>query len=306
MAFVQRDHVFLWLLFEYRYLRSGQLAVLAGRSNQVVRRRMRALNSAGLVLTLKRYPMEEQAYTLGPMGYEIIAHELGTQPAALPFSKKAPRLESLYLGHTLLTNQTRISMTLATQEHAHVALHRTTPEWEMSNPAEKKDMTRKFVLWERLSEKRSPKKYVSFRPDCLFLIHRRDEGPDRCVAMFLEADRGSQSIERRIGEKYRAYFLYFQRQCYWRFFKAVGMRVLFVLEEVKTDRRIRAMQRLLQAHARLLGDPEGRDKASFVSCFRFTRSDLLNAKTALDADIWQDWKGEQLPLFSANRLRAAG
>ena len=261
--------------------------------------------SEAYVIALRRSPMEEQAYCLGPRGYEYIAHELGTTPAALPFSKKAPKLESLYLRHTLLTNQTRIALTLAAQDHPHVALHRTVPEWEMANPTEKKDMTKKFILWERLAEEGNSKKYISFRPDCLFLIHRRDEGADRCVAMFLEADRGTQSVARRINEKYSGYRLYFRKQGYWRFFKAVAMRIVFVLEAVKTDRRIRAMQSQLQMYARQVGDPEGQDKAAFVHTVRFTRSEALNSDTAFDACIWEDWKGESLPLFNPRKLRAA-
>jgi hypothetical protein len=304
MSFVDGDRPLLWHLFEYRYLRSGQLAALSDRSTQVIRRRMRELAALQFVVPLSRAVMEEQGYCLGPKGFDFVAEELGTVPEKLPFSRKVPNVESQYWRHTLLVNQTRISVSLAAQEHPHVVLHQCIAEWEMADPTEDKDPTKKFLLWKRLYEKSGSNEYVTWRPDSLFLVHRRDDTPDHSVAMFLEADRGTQSVGHRINYKYKGYKLYRDQQGFWKFHKAVTMRVLFVLEDVSTDRRMKAMQTQLQFNARQLGDPEGKGAAAFVHDFRFTRAELLNEKSVFDEPVWQDWQGNPVRLFNPPKQEA--
>jgi len=174
--------------------------------------------------------MEEQVYTLGPKGFELVASELQTSVSALPYSRKNSRTATLFLKHTIMTNNVRIVFDHAVKEHPYVAIKRTIPEYEIQNPT-KKNSHEKFVLRDRLVEgEGSARTTHSFRPDCLFLAHEKLLGPDRCAALFLEADRGTESVANRIRQKFRVYSLFFRRGLHYKKYGARAMRCLFVLE----------------------------------------------------------------------------
>jgi len=309
MAFAKGDPEFLWVLFKYRYLKSGQMSEIIGRSNQVVRRRMRALAAAGYVVALERDPMQEQVYCLGTKGYEYVASELKTAPHKLPYSRKAAKVDSLFFRHYLLTNQVWIAFDLAALDHESVAIHRTIPEWEMKDSMAK-DRTKKFVLWEQLHAGEGSNEHVyPFRPDCLFLTYKWDEGPNKCTALYLESDRGTEAVSSRIRDKFTSYRLYYQSSLFNTLFNATFMRCLFVLDGVRTERRIRTMQMQLQAYARDLGDTNPQEgsssPAAFVWCFRFTHIDRVNKDSVFDEPIWHDWLGNTQSLLRQDSAKKA-
>lgn len=88
MILAPGDHRILDELFEHRFLQSGQLSRLTGRSSQVIRRRLRRLAEQEFVMPLERRPAEQAAYSLGPEGFFFIATRLGVDVAELPFSRR--------------------------------------------------------------------------------------------------------------------------------------------------------------------------------------------------------------------------
>ena len=307
MAFVHADTVFLFALFTYRYLRSGQLSKLTGRSVQVVRRRMRELIRLGYTVTLERQPMSELVYALGPKGWEHVAKELDTSPAKLPYSAvNAKSAETIFLRHTLLTNDIRISFDLALRDHPHVAIRRSIPEWELSIPEARKAAER-YVLAEDMKHKINGKKRtIRFRPDALFLIYPKRQGPQYSAAFFLESDRSTESVAGKIREKYLSYMLYFQQCRFWETWKAGKMRCLFVVEGGNPAKRIAKMQDELHVMADELGDPnpvEGENgKSAFVHAFRFCDASMLTETTVVDRAIWTDWQGRPVSLFTPENV----
>ncbi len=302
MSFVHADTQLLFALFTYRYLRSGQLARLTGRSVQVIRRRMRALIELGHVVSLKRRPMcEELVYALGAKGWEHVAKELDTAPAKLPYSAvNAKSAETFFLQHTLLTNDIRISFDLGLRDHEHVSLKRAIPEWEFANPEAKKPAERYLLAEDMKHRINGRKRTVRFRPDALFLLYSKIQGPKYSAAFFLESDRSTESVTGKIREKYFSYMLYYQQCLYWKYWKAGKLRCLFVVEGGNPNRRIAKMRDELQSIADELGDSnpiEDEGKASFVHIFRFCDASLLNERTVIDEPIWTDWKGNRTTLF---------
>jgi hypothetical protein len=302
MAFVHADTILLFALFTYRYLRSGQLAKLTGRSVQVVRRRMREMQKLGYAVSLERQCMSELVYALGPKGWEHVAKELDTSPAKLPYSAvNAKSAETIFLRHTLFTNDVRILFDLALRDHEHVAMRRAIPEWELANPEAKKAAER-YVLAEDMKHKiNGRKRTIRFRPDALFLLYPKSQGPKYSAAFFLESDRSTESVAGKIREKYYSYMLYFQLCRYWQVWKAGKMRCLFVIEGGNPGKRIAKMQEELQSLADELGDPnpaENEGKAAFVHVFRFCDASLLSEKSVIDEPIWTDWRGKPTALFT--------
>ena len=314
MAFVRADEVLVFALLRYRYLRSGQLAALSDRSVQVVRRRMRELVRLGYAVTLERISMHELVYALGPKGWDHVAKELKVSPNKLPYSRSNSRsAETIFLQHTLLTNDVRIAFDRALAEHPHVALRRAIPEWEMAESVDWEKLrkskkskaaktTKKYLLAENMEYRvKGKKKTIRFRPDCLFLIYTRRQGPNYSAAFFLESDRSSEPIASKIHEKYLSYMLYFQKRRFNEVWGAGKMRVLFVVERGNPTKRIARMQAELQAMADELGDREpveGSDsKAAFVHAFRFCDASDLNEQTVVDGKIWTDWQGRAVALY---------
>ena len=277
-------------LYRFRFLRSGQLAKLCGRSNQSVRRRCRELTRLTFIAGLERAPMEEMAYTLGPEGYRFIANELKVDVKDLPFSRNAAKTASQFWLHTLLVNDTAVSLHLAAETHSEFVLKDVIHEFQLQDPRAK-EKHKKFLLSEKLTE---GNKIYSFRPDCLFIVYGETGGLGNSMALFLEADRGSEAIG-RIEAKYEAYRVFYERGLYHQNFDCVGMRCLFVLEGVKGKGRIISMRRRLEAM-------RAKYDSDFAHIFRFTHRDLLNDETIIDSPVWQDVSGRLHPLYKPKGL----
>ena len=309
MAFAPGDSMFLWLLFEYHYLKSSQVAKLTGRGVRVCRRRLQELQRLEMVKAMDTAAMDENAYTLGTKGWEFIAYEMGTTVEHLPFSREAVRVQSIFWKHTILVNDIRIALTLGAASHPDIVLHRYIPEWEQVARPHRQGKAHKqenYLLWDRLEDKGQHKIY-DHRPDGCCLVGRKNDPADAFAALFLEADRGTETIRRKIDAKYAAYRLYFNNQLYFRQFGAGRMRVLFVLSDVATNLRIRHMQDHLQKIAHQLGDPnpeeDGNSPASFVHLFRFVRFDQLSDESVWDDPVWQDWRGREFALYRAPEMK---
>jgi len=276
------DPQLLEQLFEFRYLRSGQLARLTERSSQVVRRRLRRLATAEYVLPLTRSPTEQAAYALGPLGFEWMAHQLGVAQRDLPFSRRTDRNKaaSFFWRHELLVSDIIIAFRKGLEGHPDLSLDRAIREWEMSDPRAKAHHKR-YLLSERLEEEG---RAHAHRPDACLLLGLARAPREMKVAVFIEADRNTQSM-RRIRRKLEAYRVYWKRERYAAALGAVSMRVLFVLGEVRTDRRIGSMQQELARMTAGQGE-RGQPAGPPVELFRFTRSEALAGNIVSDA-VWR-------------------
>lgn len=286
------DPKIIRVLFDYRFLQSGQIARLTGRSGPVIRRRIREiLKPLGYVKELPREMKEEAVYALGREGFRYIAQSRKCSVGDLPYSRRGTKVKPHYWRHILLINDTCIDFQLASVKQPNLELDQTIPEWWIVKPKEKKGK-KKFFLWESPKDVKTGRLF-SFRPDAMFLCSY--PGGNR-MAMFLEADMGTESVAKRIRYKFNAYRCYFDGRYYSTKCHANYMCILFVLEDVKSDIRIRTMQRLLEKMAEELEDRNAEGRASFIKYFRFTRSELVNPETILSEPIWQNYKGESKSL----------
>src|SRR3954468_22214410 len=115
MTLAQGDGSLISALFAYRYLTSSQLARRLRRSGAVIRRAIRRrLRPGGFVVSLQRQPTEEAAYTLGPEGLAVVAHELGCPVSEVPFPRKISTARGFFWKHTVLVNDVAIAFALAT------------------------------------------------------------------------------------------------------------------------------------------------------------------------------------------------
>lgn len=307
MAIAQGDIPILWLLFEYHILTTSQLKRLLKRSRQVLLRRARTLRKEGYIRAMDSEMMADNCYCLAKKGWQFIAVEMNTTVEKLPFSKGVVRMQAIYRKHALLTNSVRIALTESAKQHDEIVLHRYIAEWEQVENPRRKSKNRKYenyLLWERLEDE---KQHIvhDHRPDGIILVGRKSDPPDIYAGLFIEADRGTEDIARKIRAKFKAYKLFYDQKLYYKKFGASVMRVLFVLGDIKTERRIRNMQIMLQKMAHQLNDPnpQNNSPASFVHCFRFIRYEQLSDETAWTDKLWQDFEGKKYSLFTAPEAR---
>jgi Replication-relaxation len=305
MSFAKKDAEILWGLFEFRYLLSSQLSLYTGRSVQVVRRRCRELLRLGMLVSLERLNMQERVWALGRGGWEWCAAELGTLPEKLPYSKKAARVESLFLRHTLMTNSVRIAFELGLRDHEHVSLKQSIAEFHIADKTAKEPW-KKFSLWERVQvDVAGRKRQLSVRPDCALLLYPNAQGPNCLGAFLVEADRNTESIAGKLHEKLLGWRGYYDKNICDKQLAARVMRVLFVLENGNTKRRIEKIRQHIEAMVAGLGNTEpqedGNDPGSFAWCFRFADASDLEPETIIDAPVWQDWTGAARPLFDPRK-----
>lgn len=278
-------------LFTHRVLQTSDLSALLNRSEPVVRRRLRQfLIPENWAIRLQRRPTDEAVYALSTEGLKRICEEIGMNQ--LPYAPvKKDQTERLFLQHGLATNRVVIAFTKACQNHA-LTLDSCVREWEFAD-ARVHDPFRKFILRAKLEEKG---REYSFRPDAMLLLHTSD---DFVLSTFVEADRHTESIRRIIDRKIHTYGAFWRAQG-WTNFGAKAMRVLFVLDDIESNQRIKTIQRQLQRIANALKDGEAQKEAGFVRCFRITRMDLIrSAKSVVDDPIWWNFRDEQpIPFFN--------
>lgn len=283
MILADGDPPLLESLFEHRFLSSGQLARLSGRSPQVIRRRMRKLIEGAWVLALDRRPTEEAVYALTPRGREWMAQQLGVEKAMLPIAGQveANRSQTIFFRHELLVSDILIAFVRVLEEYPPLELKRMLREWELQDP-KARAAHKRYVLCERFEvEGRT----VVHRPDACLLLRPIAAPPESVVAVFIEADRSTESM-RRIRRKLDAYYLYWKRERFRAGLGAFGMRVCFVLGEAKTERRIRSMQQTLADFCtQRWSEDQEEDASAFAGLFRFALGEALE-QDLLQGPVW--------------------
>ena len=306
MALVHGDNIFLVGLYDHRYLRSGQLALYSGRTGPVARRRMNELIRLKLVVALNREPMHEVVYALTKKGYEYVAASLGIEGHLAYSSSTSRSAETMYLQHTLLTNDCRLAFGQALISHPYVGLFESIPEWRIAESKARKP-AQKYVLAEDFKCKMGDmKRTVRFRPDCMLVLYNKPQGVDYRAAFFIEADRSSQPYN-RIREKYLSYMVYFAERQFVKIWQSRIMRVMFVIARGNTERRIHRMQEELLFAVKKFGSDffaEKSQQEEFLKCFRFCSASELNAETVIDSLIWRDWRNVPVAVYNPSKGKA--
>ncbi len=154
----------------------------------------------------------------------------------------------------------------------------------------------KFLLSERLEENGRAHFH---RPDACLLLSANHGPKDALVAAFIELDRGTESVSRRLRQKLEAYRIYNSRRLFDLQFRAVGMRVLFVLD-CPTMRRADSLQAELRRYEKH-DDPVARRLPSIV---RIARLEDL-AHDPLRAPVWRAGASQNAePLVRSQSVRA--
>jgi Replication-relaxation len=289
------DARILMLLYEFRFLTTGQLSLLTGRDPQIIRRAIRKRLRPTFVTAFSRRPTEEGAYTLGEQGLEFVAYELGCALNELAFPRRVSTARSFFFRHTLAISDVRVAFAIAAANAASpIGIDRSVAEWDVvPSSMPRAPRHERYVLSERFVGEDG--RACSHRPDCMLLCYPKAAGNAQLVAVFVELDRNTESIVRRIAEKYHAYWLYWQQRRFASAFDAIAMRVLFVLDDVRERTRIRSMQDELRAFAERRADRTAAE--SFRRCFRFALKRDVSVETVLTRPVFFDADDEPRLFF---------
>lgn len=274
MMLTADDQRMLVALCEYRYLQTRQFyRLLPGRSEQVLRRRLRLLAAHELVHRIERDIRVglalDNVYCLTRRGLVVVAEQMGCSLEELASSQKAARVSIPYLSHSILVNDIRMTAEAALAAHPQLVLREWIGEYATEGG---------FYRLKQTLEGPDGQRYF-FAPDGTALIHRRVDDPSKAVLFCIEADRGTEPLT-RIRAKAIGYEL-FARSDGMRRFAATALRVLFVLEDA--GRRLEHMRELLANH-------------STVRFFLAASSDL-RPETFFAAPIWTAQDGTKTALY---------
>lgn len=268
MAFTARDRVILEETYALRCPTSGQLARLLGASSQIIRRRARReLIPQRYLMALDRDPNQEQAFCLGRAGLQYMSSILGK--VTYPRISKG-RTRSLFWEHTSLAVDVAVAFKRAVLDTAcPFRLLRYAPEDELGES-------------------------LCCRPDGMLLVAPKAPASP-VVAFALEIDRATESIP-RVTKKLKGYLDCWRRQRYASLATPDGappsaLRILFIVADVTTTKRICNMQRAIRGFA---GDHlrDAGEREAFLMCFRFALANALEDERAVVHEpIWFDVTG---------------
>lgn len=247
----KNDLTLLASLAEYRVLTMSQVAAIQQKSRQVVRRRLRALEQAGLILSTTRgfgrsRGRPEKLASLTETGINFLRSE---SPALLSIPNSNLTAEKLRcLDHQLLVNWFQIHL----GHIKHVIPELSVKFLSPTSPYLKVDHNHRPFIYEQLPVENKRPKPHGFTPDGVFSITH--EKMKKSLLFFLEVDLGTESVssldrgQRDIRQKILNYQRYFQSRRYKRYEKTwntrfKGFRLLFL---TNTNSRLTALSRLVQ------------------------------------------------------------
>ena len=193
----ERDRMIVRCVFQHRFLRSWQIAVLVGGSKQAVLRRLQLLYHHRY-LDRPRAQIEyfqpggsrAFAYGLADRGAELLRLTENPPSRALEWSAKNRAVKHLFLEHALLVSDVMVSLELACRRHGGV---RFLNSGELPLPTATSSRLEPFRWRVNLNGNTR----LGVVPDCVFGLEFADQPPDRNRAyFFMEADRGTMPIAR--------------------------------------------------------------------------------------------------------------
>ena len=254
-----RDKDLILWVYHLRVIRRNQLQRLIFPSKNTANARLRHLHEHGY-LTRRRLPVEhgegssQYLYLLASRGAQLVADRLGVDVAEIRWRRSQNHVSSMFLEHTLMVNDLRIAVELASRRHGH-HLERWIPEDELKRPPDRV----------QIEAERGRSRRVAVVPDGYFCLSSNQ----RRAHFFLEADRPTVP-NRRWAQKTKAYLAYVRSGAYARRYQTECLRVLTVTTSEKR------MGNLLRSTAQAGGG----------AIFWFTYCDLLAPETILSAPIW--------------------
>ncbi len=247
----QGDRELFTALAEYRMLAVSQVAALLERNNRATRRRLQALEAAGLVRSTPSgfghgAGRPESIVSLAGRGIEVLRQE-GTLDSSVP-DDQVGALKPHAMEHQLLVNWFRAHLVKASRVDSRVTMRFMAP----TSPFLHRDADDRPLIFDRISIGKASERPVGFIPDGVSSIAHAER--DRTLLLFLEADMGTESVAspnrsaRDVRQKIVNYQAYFRSGSYKRYEKTWGctfngFRLLFL---VNGQTRFEALCRLVR------------------------------------------------------------
>ena len=187
-----RDCAIIRLVHRHRFLRSHQIAALAGGSQQQIVRRLQLLfhhsyleRPRAQLQYYERGGSKSIAYGLGNKGGALLRQEFGLAVDAEAWSEKNNAVGRVYLEHALLVSEFMVSLELACRKHGIRLLY----DDELGLPAARQPCR----WWVKIQGGIK----LGVIPDRVFALEYKDRnGQMERAYYFLEADRGTMPVVR--------------------------------------------------------------------------------------------------------------
>lgn len=283
-------------LAEHRVLTASQVAAIFLKSKQVIRRRMRKLEEAKLVLADVRgfgrsRGRPEKVFSMSEHGVDLLRKE-GLLPPTAPIDKVTAE-KLCCVDHQLLVNWFRIHLVNVERVLPRLKVEFLSPD----SPFQEQNSDGLPLVFDRVVLQSAPGKATGFTPDGVFSITDKDR--PMTLLFFLEVDLGTETIASPkrepsdVRQKILNYQEYFRSGRYKRYEEIFscslnGFRLLFL---ANTTGRLAALCRLVQEIP----------PSDFIW---LTDQERMFAR-GVSADIWARGGRSQAPLQSILGTRLA-
>lgn len=238
-------------LGDFRILTVSQIAAISDGSVRVVRRRVAAMEAAGLIHTSpvgfgRGRGRPERAVSLAPAGMDLLKKE------AVPY-RETPKdrlgpIEPRLLGHQLLVNWFRISLGRIHRTHPTMAVEFLAP----TSPLSPRSEDGQPIVCDSAPAATTLGKSIDFTPDGVFSITDRTQ--QKTLLFFLEVDMGTETVASPSAKggdfqhKLVTYQSYFRSGRYKRYEKVwhCGLHGFRLLLVTATQDRLRSLCHLVQ------------------------------------------------------------
>jgi DNA-binding Lrp family transcriptional regulator len=233
--FAERDIEILHHVHQLRLAHITHIALLTGRSEKALARRLLKLQVHGYLSRITRRP-EKLLYVVGGQGLAVLV-ETGFAPEeVLNHRPRHSELKEIWLKHFLLVVDVHVRLILGSRTGSTRII-----QWKEGQ-----------ALWDRVTfREQGADVTLPVRPDAFFALRdvSRPEGKNT-LYFFLEADRSTMAHS-RMESKLKAYVQYFQKGLHTR--KHVGVKLFQVLTITETPQRAQslaaAMKEVIPAQA---------------------------------------------------------
>jgi len=277
MVLQKRDLKILELVYEYRFLKSNQIAALVQKdgfqlkTNQVILRRLQKMYHNGLLARPRdqvRYDLmgsEKMIYALANGGADVLSETIGIDRGKINWTKKNREVKRYYLQHALMVSEFRAALTLAILDRRDVEIL----FWRQG------DEIRDKVVVE---DDEGKKIRYPIWPDGFFGL----QTPKGKLYFFLEADRSTMT-NKRILRKMRGYWTYWKEKRHTKKYDIRKFRVLTITRSEARKENLRKVGK----------EADGRKRGSTMFMFACEKGyDLEEPQDILKA-IWQTPAGEE-------------
>jgi len=269
-----RDVEMLKTIERFRYIRTGQLHRLhfpKGSTQQGIRRRLKYLFHNRYVGRVEPFVQigkgsGETAYHIEKEGVKFLK-ELGVETT---YYRKANQVKHQFLHHALDISEFRVNFELALRDHAVVALHRFTTDFELKAHTDAAVGRRRYKLYDEIVHPVNKQSYTVY-PDALIILRGKGEYAKFQKLYFLELDRSTEGL-RVIQDKVIGYNLYRRENVFKKFGAFEDFKVLFQAPSEKRSQNIR----------KSLTDLDGSEFVWTTSAAQITEDSVL------ESPIWTD------------------